>query len=314
MNLNRLIMLKNDLKLLKYILMFLILISFILKNNYAYPLNHWQKKKITFFENVIDTLSEVMPREKAVKIILDPRVRFEKNLILLNIVQPAQDHYFRYILQNKAVNKGLQFLDRYYKTFKWVEEKYGVEKEIILAILYVETNFNPMKAKYNVFNAYASLAFADHPQYIKMNEHRLRIKHKNMTDEEFEDEKKALLRFSKLKSEWALKQLKALYSVSKKMKRPMLDIMGSFAGAIGYPQFIPTSYLSYAVDGNNDDFIDLYNIHDSIASIGNYLKTEGYNKNDLYLEMKSIFHYNHNWDYVRVVIEYAQIIKSRAKY
>ncbi|HEO66325.1 MAG TPA: hypothetical protein ENI73_10730, partial [Spirochaetes bacterium] len=112
------------------------------------------------------------------------------------------------------------------------------------------------------------------------------------------------------KGKWAVEQLKALFSVSRGMKRPILSFRGSFAGAMGYPQFIPTSYMNYAVDGNGDHKVDLYNIYDAISSVGNYLKTVGFKGDKPESQYQAIYHYNRSDDYVQFVLEYSKRLKK----
>ncbi len=287
------------------------LVSLLLIPSFLFSLTDNQKRKLLLYDKVVTALSQEMSKKKAQKLILDRRIKPLSKLILLNIDQPSQKRYFSSSLQKKALRKGIRFLKRYKRTFNKVEKLYSIDKEIILAILYIETNFNPRKARYNVFNAYASLAFADHPYFLNLNLKRIKRKYGNQVPPRLTRDE--VIRRSQRKSEWAIKQLVALVKLSKKMKRPILRIKGSFAGAIGYPQFIPTSYVSYAVDGNGDRFIDLYNIHDSIASIGNYLKSVGYEKTDGQSIKDAIHHYNRSWDYVDFVISYAKLVKKMNK-
>ncbi len=90
-----------------------------------------------------------------------------------------------------------------------------------------------------------------------------------------------------------LNQLKAL----NKMVGNGFDafIPSSFAGAFGFPQFLPYSYLKYGIDGNNDGKVDLFNMDDSIFSIANYLAKHGWNKN----KRKAVHAYNPSSWYVK---------------
>ena len=84
------------------------------------------------------------------------------------------------------------------------------------------------------------------------------------------------------------------------------SIVGSYAGAFGYGQFIPSSYNAYAIDGNDDGIRKPYDWYDVFASIGNYLVKNGYpvvdptNQEKIY---KSVYAYNHADNYVKAVLE-----------
>jgi membrane-bound lytic murein transglycosylase B len=88
----------------------------------------------------------------------------------------------------------------------------------------------------------------------------------------------------------------------------VLAIKGSWAGAIGYPQFMPLS-LDYAADGDGDGKIDLLTFPDSIASVGSYLSRHGYAKN----REKAVLAYNHDRTYVDGVLKYADALAAWPK-
>ncbi len=274
-----------------------------------FGLSKQQTDKLLFYNKVLLVISKARSESYAKKVILDPRVKINTKLILLNIDQPNIKNYMRNSLSKRAVDKGLRFLRKYKHKFNEVEKRYSVDKEIILAILYIETNFNLKKANYNVFNAYLNLSFADHPYYLDKGLKLIGKKYKHLSNRKLKVKKERFIRVSKNKSKWALNELKILIEVSKKLKKPILNIKGSFAGAMGYPQFIPSSYMRYAVDGNGDKFIDLFNIYDAIESVANYLQSVGYRQKDLKSKKLAIYDYNHNTNYVNFVLEYAKIVK-----
>ena len=86
-------------------------------------------------------------------------------------------------------------------------------------------------------------------------------------------EKKAASR-----SKWAYKELKALLKYSSREGVDPAVIPGSFAGAVGVAQFMPTSIMAYGKDGNDDGVVDMLNHVDSMASIANFLKSHGWRK------------------------------------
>jgi membrane-bound lytic murein transglycosylase B len=77
------------------------------------------------------------------------------------------------------------------------------------------------------------------------------------------------------------KELKEFFLLAREQKQDPLALTGSYAGAMGYGQFIPSSYRAYAVDYTNDDFADIWNNpDDAIGSIANYLKRHGWKLNE----------------------------------
>ena len=90
--------------------------------------------------------------------------------------------------------------------------------------------------------------------------------------------------------------------------------MGSWAGAFGLCQFIPTSYRAYGRDGNHDNVIDLDNVSDAAASIANYLIENGWTNNMNRAKQKeSIMRYNHSEFYADCVLSLADGIERQWK-
>lgn len=166
--------------------------------------------------------------------------------VLEAISRPAErtlqwDRYQDIFLTQKRIEKGQQFLKTHAILLDQAERDYGVPKEIIAAIIGVETFYGKRQGSYRVLDSLATLAF-DYP-------------------------KRPLF--------W--KQLKAFFAMAKEENLDLGKIKGSYAGAMGYGQFIPTSFLAYAVDGDKDGKRDLWNNPaDAIASVANYFKRHGW--------------------------------------
>lgn len=161
--------------------------------------------------------------------------------ILEAIARPAERsltwaEYGRIFLQDSRVEQGLRFAREHADTLARAEQKYHVPREIILAIIGVETRYGRNKGSYRVLDALATLGF-DYPP----------------------------------RAAFFRKQLMALFEMERQAHIDASTITGSYAGAIGFPQFIPTSYQAYAVDFDGDDVIDLVNSPaDAIGSVASY--------------------------------------------
>jgi membrane-bound lytic murein transglycosylase B len=88
-----------------------------------------------------------------------------------------------------------------------------------------------------------------------------------------------------------------------------LSLKGSWAGAFGLPQFVPSSYVRYGRDGDADGIVDLNNLSDALASTANYLQASGWSRKDLGKQKKALFAYNHCDQYVMAVLAYARAIR-----
>lgn len=137
---------------------------------------------------------------------------------------------------------GAAFWNKHADTLEDVQKRYGVPPEIVVAIIGAETNYGKNVGTFPVFDTLTTLAF-DYPRRAPF----------------FRSE---LVQFLLLTHEEQL--------------NPM-EIKGSYAGAMGPPQFMPSSYRAYAVDFDGGDQIDLLNnINDAIVSVGNYLNRHGW--------------------------------------
>lgn len=174
-----------------------------------------------------------------------------QNKALEAMMRPAEStkewkDYRPQFLTNERINRGLDFWDKYQEPLNQAEAQYGVPPEIILAIIGVETKFGGNKGNFRVVDTLASLAF-DFPR----------------------------------RSTFFRQELKSFLILSKEQNLKPLDVYGSYAGAMGFPQFMPSSWRNLAVDFDGDNKIDLLNNPvDAIGSVANYFKANGWKTND----------------------------------
>ncbi|MPN48808.1 hypothetical protein SDC9_196420 [bioreactor metagenome] len=114
------------------------------------------------------------------------------------------------------------------------------------------------------------------------------------------------------KTNWAINEIIAMCEIEKKFNIDFNNVNGSWAGAFGIPQFLPSSYLRYAVDGNNDNKIDLFNMEDAIFSVANYLNKKNWGTT-VEQQKNAVWSYNNSWDYVDAVLNLSQLIKGNSK-
>ena len=185
--------------------------------------------------------------EDAIRLIIKDAKRQQSIIDAMN--RPAEKkkqwHEYRAIfLKEKRINGGVEFWKKHQKTLEKVSQQSGVPIEIIIAIIGVETNYGANKGSYRVLDALYTLAF-DYPK----------------------------------RSEFFSKELEKFMLLINKEKISAFDTKGSYAGAMGYGQFMPSSYLMYALDYDNDGQRDLLNnVDDAIASVANYFKAHGWKK------------------------------------
>jgi membrane-bound lytic murein transglycosylase B len=166
--------------------------------------------------------------------------------------KPWRD-YRPIFIQPKRIDAGRAFLAANQAALQRAEDKYGVPKEIITAILGVETSYGGNKGSYPVIDALYTLAFA----YPRSGDPAKATR---------EDQREAFFR----------DELAQLFALGKEEGFDITTLKGSYAGAMGWGQFMPSSYRDYAVDGDGDGKRDLFNdLDDVFASVANYFAKKG---------------------------------------
>ncbi|HNY64702.1 MAG TPA: lytic murein transglycosylase [Deltaproteobacteria bacterium] len=249
-----------------------------------------------FVEDML--VSKGHKREKVRKLVTDERWTPSTGIIVSNLFHaapaPSAKNPKVMDVSPKYIPLGIDFIRDHQAAYDLAWERYKVSPEVITAILIIETNLGKYPMKYNVFRVYASLTTALDVEYLEAV-----LKEKGekyaLTDEVATSARK--------KGNWGLGELSALITLSEKLGIDPVGIYGSFAGALGPAQFIPTSFVRYGVDGNNDGKVDPFDMDDCIASIANYLKLAGW-KEDAKPEVKrrAIWTYNHHDVYVNTVL------------
>lgn len=154
------------------------------------------------------------------------------------------------------ITTGKLFLNANLEVLQRAEDTFNVDKEVIVSILGVETNYGYNKGNFRAIDALSTLSFEYYPR-----------------------------------SKFFNNELRSFLKLSKKNNMSPFETKSSWAGAIGYAQFIPSSIIAYGVDFDNDGKIDLVNsLPDAIGSVANYLNKHGFIKGDNYFDIVSIKH------------------------
>ena len=189
--------------------------------------------------------------------------------------------YKKIFVKESRVVAGAKFYSENRSLIERVSSKYGVDPFVIVTIAGVESNYGVHHSQYSVFNAL----------YSQIHEIPRR-------------------------SKWATRELAEFIKYCYNDKLDPQEIGGSYAGAFGYGQFIPSSFTRYSVDFNENGVREPYSWPDVLGSIANYLRMNGYKKNssdyrkggDIY---KSVYAYNHADNYVMAVLELTERIRER---
>ncbi len=207
---------------------------------------------------------------------------------------------YQYAYDDIALKKSSEFLTANDSLLTAAERKYNVPKEAITSIMWVETRFGDFLGNYHVPSVYLSFALVTQPQYLQKNKDRLKAEFEGTEEAWLEIEKK-IEEKSQRKAAWAIGELLALQTMYKANAKAVLDLRGSWAGAFGLSQFLPSSYLKLAVDGNADGTVNLFDVRDAAHSIGHYLSDAGWNKSKK-SQQRAVYNYNHSDAYVNAVL------------
>jgi membrane-bound lytic murein transglycosylase B len=232
-----------------------------------------------------------------------PQVSFEADgVILLFTYREAQVDYGQFT--NKwSIRKAKEYIQKNEADLKRIEKVYGVDKKIITAILLVETGLGASVGTRSALNTLSTMAALKDPM-VRNKLWDLIPESKKISRKKFE------IRASN-RSKWAYEELKALLKYSAREGMDPVSIPGSFAGAVGVAQFMPTNILAYGRDGNDDGMVDMLNHADAMASIANFLKSHGWRPGQSRKKaVKIIHHYNHSNYYVNTILKISSRLKS----
>ncbi|MBS3965206.1 MAG: lytic murein transglycosylase B [Methylomonas sp.] len=158
--------------------------------------------------------------------------------------KPAQGAWSRYraqFLDDRHINDGIAFWRKHRSALQRARQQYGVPEEYILGIMAVETTFGSSVGNHRIIDALTTLAF-DYPR----------------------------------RAEYFRSELENFLLMTRGEGVDPAKPIGSFAGAMGLGQFMPGSFLQWAVDFNGDGHKDLWNPEDAVGSIANYFAQHGW--------------------------------------
>ncbi len=218
----------------------LILILFVsLSNSYSDNIDGFNKWKKDFKQLALKNGITEKTFETAMS-----KVKFLPKVIEYDRFQPEFYEDTRTYIgkrsSNKKLEKGLKFYNQNTTLINKIEKDFNVEKELLLALMGIETNYGTYVGKMDILSSLSTLSY---------------------------DERR---------SEFFTKELLTLLKLIDNKIIDYKTLYGSWAGAFGYFQFMPSTITNYAIDFNKDNFIDLKNSEDAYASAANYLKKIGW--------------------------------------
>ena len=207
----------------------------------------------------------------------------------------------------QAIKHCQKFMKRYAAKLGRVQKAYGVPKEVITALLWVETKFGILLGRHNVMHVYFSMIQSDHPDVMKKT---LQVLSEKVDEVAAKENRQKTIDRSYAKANWALRELKSLHEIYKRRAKDVQNLKGSTAGAFGIPQFIPSSYLQWARPLMKSGNPNLFQMEHAIQSVGFYLKANGWDSSNSDSQQAALFHYNRAQGYVDVILKIAGELKN----
>ncbi len=218
-----------------------------------------------------------VPAAYAWQVFSNPGIKVEPK-ISKRFAKPAErldyTDYRRIFVNTKRIDGGVKFYNQHRTLLHEVANKYGVDPFLILSFVGVETQYGLYASSYPVFNSLHTIIH-NIPRRAK----------------------------------WAEDEMVAWFMICRVDGLGPHDVKGSYAGAFGYGQFMPTSFKSYAVDMDGDGIREPFEWADVMASIANYLLKRGkyqigssdFSENSA--NWRAVYKYNPSKNYVKVVLE-----------
>ena len=224
-----------------------------------------------------------VPKDYIVNTFLDSGIQIHPKIIdSFNnpYEKKSWDVYRKIFMTDKRLMGGIKFFKENSKLVMQVSDSMRVDPYLLVSLIGIESNYGKHYGRYTVFNAL----------YTQIHQLPRKVK-------------------------WASRELAEFILLCHSNKIDPHSIYGSYAGAFGFGQFIPSSFNNYAIDFDGDSVRNHDEWPDVLGSIANYLLKNGYKPdNDDYSKgsrnWKSVFAYNRSNNYVGVVMELRQEIKN----
>ena len=227
-------------KLINYLLLIIIFSFTLAHSDNDLDFNEWKKnfKKIALQNNISEETFDVVM----------VNIKFLPNVIKYDRFQPEfyedTKTYISKRTSSKKVSKGVNFYQNNIELIDNIEKKFNIEKELLLSLMGIETNFGTYVGKMDILSSLATLSF------------------------------------DKRRSKFFSNELLILLRLIENKQINYKTLYGSWAGAFGFFQFMPSTMKNYAIDFDGNNYIDLKNNIDAYASAANYLKKIGWKSNE----------------------------------
>jgi membrane-bound lytic murein transglycosylase B len=228
-------------------------------------------------------------------------------LNLLGFLKPPQHMN---LVTSQAVVESSKFLKENKKEFKKAQSKYQVPSDVIAALLWVETRHGDNLGEFHILSVFMDLLQTDRSVNRKQLT-ALALEVNGKSGEFTTPELKRIMKErTKNKSNWARQELKALAQIYQEKQLNLKSLKGSYAGAFGMTQFLPSSYRDYAKASRPKTSPDLMKTGDAIMSVAHYLHRHGWKPRKKVSSAKVLMSYNNSRDYAESILEISRRVSK----
>lgn len=230
-------------------------------------------------------------------------VRFETRGVSLFLRHSEAKLDYDQFTSAKSIHMARNYMKDNEAALSAAEKAYGVDKTVITAIILVETRLGTVVGRRSVFNSLSTMA--------ALADRSVRDRFWDMVSDTSDMSREQFEKWADRRSGWAYEELKAFLTYTSREEIKPWTVAGSYAGALGIAQFMPTNVMAFAQDGNRDGKINLFQHADAIASIANYLKFYGWKPGISRDKASKVVHrYNHSSYYVDTVLNISDLLKG----
>lgn len=226
------------------------------------------------------------------------------NVLELNVLLYLRkvDHHGPQVT-DEAVDRVHEFIDENKEAIEAAEKIHKVPGTVIASLLWMESRHGENLGRFDIASVFIDLVQAARPDVINdLRENGV----SRFSDHPSRKDLKKIPSRAKKKAEWALGELKALEKIYRKHGASALEFRGSFAGAYGMPQFLPSSYLRWARSLEGNHAPDLNDADDAIMSVAYYLHSNGWRNARPKSHIRALMNYNNSRDYANAILRIAE--------
>ncbi len=228
----------------------------------------------------------------------------ELNLLLF--LRKVDQHAVQ--VTDEATEKVRDFMKENREALDLAERKYQVAGPVIASLLWMESRYGQNLGRFHVASVFVNLLQVDRPEVIDdLKKHgSLRF-----SDHPSKKDLKKVAARAKKKAKWAMEELRAVERIYRERGEDVLEFRGSFAGAFGMPQFLPSSYSRWAKSAQTKTSSPKLNKpDDAIHSVANYLKLNGWREKRKKTHVVALMNYNNSRDYANAILKLAKKVTA----